>query len=111
MDPPTRPRRKQAVDYLLLNDGHDTAQSSIESSVDLEPEDSISQIASKSSSTGLTEEIHDLESSPIRTDSNISLRTRGSKKLRNDQLIACKHCQKWSIKDSARSTSTTNMSS
>ncbi|KAJ8098156.1 hypothetical protein POJ06DRAFT_258676 [Lipomyces tetrasporus] len=55
----------------------DTAQSSIESSVDLEPEDSISQIASKSSSTGLTEEIHDLESSPIRTDSNISLRTRG----------------------------------
>ncbi|KAK9261559.1 hypothetical protein V1519DRAFT_467731 [Lipomyces tetrasporus] len=132
MDPPMRPRRKQAVDYLLLND--DTAQSSIESSVDLGPEDSISQIASKSSSTGLTEEIHDLESSPIRTDSNFSLRTRGtsnnwlweqfeittlsqlwmpkrSKKLRNDQLITCKHCQKWSIKDSARSTSTTYMSS
>ncbi|KAK9251070.1 hypothetical protein V1507DRAFT_482651 [Lipomyces tetrasporus] len=101
MDPPTRPRRKQAPMENILPD---TAQSSIESSVDLEPEDSISQIASKSSSTGLTEEIHDLESSPIRTDSNISLRTRG---LAN----SCKHCQKWSIKDSARSTSTTNMSS
>ncbi|KAK9250391.1 hypothetical protein V1507DRAFT_467764 [Lipomyces tetrasporus] len=46
MDPPMRPRRKQAVDYLLLNDGYEgdvpmenivpgTAQSSIESSVDL----------------------------------------------------------------------------
>ncbi|KAK9257077.1 hypothetical protein V1507DRAFT_447714 [Lipomyces tetrasporus] len=23
MDPPTRPRRKQAVDYLLLNDGYE----------------------------------------------------------------------------------------
>ncbi|KAK9330998.1 hypothetical protein V1520DRAFT_338938 [Lipomyces starkeyi] len=48
MDPPTRSRRKQAVDYLLLNDGYegnepmenilpDTAQSSIESSVDMYP--------------------------------------------------------------------------
>ncbi|KAK9483576.1 hypothetical protein V1527DRAFT_521272 [Lipomyces starkeyi] len=102
MDPPKRPRRKQAIDYLLLNDG-------------------------------LTEEVHDLESSPIRTASDISQRTRGtsnnwlweqfeitalsqqwrpkrSKKLRYDPLISCKHCQKWSIKDSATSTSTTNMS-
>ncbi|KAK9481941.1 hypothetical protein V1527DRAFT_376415, partial [Lipomyces starkeyi] len=144
MDPPTRPRRKQAVDYLLLNDGYegdelmeniwpDTAQSSIESFVDLRPDDSISQIARQSSSTGLTEEVHDLESSPIRTASNISQRTREtsnnwlweqfeitalsqqwrpkrSKKLRYDQLITCKHGQKWSIKDSARSTSTINMS-
>ncbi|KAK9481586.1 hypothetical protein V1527DRAFT_522543 [Lipomyces starkeyi] len=105
MDPPTRPRRKQAIDYLLLNDGYDgdepmenilpdTAQSSVESSVDLGPEDSISQIASQSFSTGLTEE----------------WRSKRSKQLRNDQLITCKHCQKWSIKDSARSTSTTNMS-
>ncbi|ODQ74011.1 hypothetical protein LIPSTDRAFT_69539 [Lipomyces starkeyi NRRL Y-11557] len=90
MDFPTRPRRKQAVDYLLLNDGYEgdqpmlnilpeMAQSSIESSVDLAPED-YSQIASQSFSTGLTEE------------------------------LTCKHCQKWSIKDSCRSTSTTNMS-
>ncbi|KAK9327210.1 hypothetical protein V1520DRAFT_62820 [Lipomyces starkeyi] len=88
MDPPTQPRRKQAVDYLLLNDGYEgdepmlnilpeTAQSSIESSVDLAPED-YSQIASLSSSTGLTEEVHDLESSPIQTASNISQRTRGT---------------------------------
>ncbi|KAK9319690.1 hypothetical protein V1517DRAFT_331674, partial [Lipomyces orientalis] len=146
MDPPARPRRKQAVDYLLLNDGYDGDEpienllqtrlsrvSSVESSVDLGPEDSISQIASQSFPEGLTEEVHDLESSQIQTDSNISQRTRGtsnswlweqfeittlsqqwrpkrSKKLRNDQLITCKHCQKWSIKDSARSTSTTNMS-
>ncbi|KAK9327006.1 hypothetical protein V1520DRAFT_87642 [Lipomyces starkeyi] len=138
MDPPTRPRRKQAVDYLLLNDGYegdepmlnilpDTAQSSIESSVDLGPEDSISQIASQSFSTGLTEEVHDLESSPIQAASNISQRTRWTSnnwlweqnynaqptvvaKEVEDQLITCKHCQKWSIKDSARSTSTTNMS-
>ncbi|KAK9487252.1 hypothetical protein V1527DRAFT_461048 [Lipomyces starkeyi] len=44
----------------------DTAQSS----------DYISQIASQSFSTGLTEEVHDLESSPIQTASNISQRTR-----------------------------------
>ncbi|ODQ70975.1 hypothetical protein LIPSTDRAFT_74497 [Lipomyces starkeyi NRRL Y-11557] len=75
MDFPTRPRRKQAVDYLLLSDGYEgdqpmlnilpeMAQSSIESSVDLAPED-YSQIASQPFSTGLTEEVHDLESSPI----------------------------------------------
>ncbi|KAK9257125.1 hypothetical protein V1507DRAFT_447841 [Lipomyces tetrasporus] len=56
----------------------DTAESSIESSVGLRPEDSIIQIASKSSSTGSTEGFHDLDSSPIRTDSNISQRTRGT---------------------------------
>ncbi|KAK9245225.1 hypothetical protein V1506DRAFT_265385, partial [Lipomyces tetrasporus] len=143
MDPPTRPHRKQAVDYLLLNDGYegdepmenilpDTAQSSIESSVGLGPEDSISQIASQSSSTGLAEKVHDHGSPLIPTASNSSQSTRGtsnnwlweqfeittlsqqwrpkrSKKLRYDQLITCKHCQKWSIKDSSRSTSTTNM--
>ncbi|KAK9387468.1 hypothetical protein V1515DRAFT_519569, partial [Lipomyces mesembrius] len=87
--PLTRPRRKQAVDYLLLNDGYEgdepmenilpaTAQSSIESSVDLGPEDSISQIVSQSSSTALTVEVHDLELSPIWTASNISQRTRGT---------------------------------
>ncbi|ODQ71383.1 hypothetical protein LIPSTDRAFT_74041 [Lipomyces starkeyi NRRL Y-11557] len=146
MDPPTRPRRNQAVDYLLLNDGYEgdeptmmenilpgTAQSPVESSIDMGPEDSISQIGSQTVSTGLTAEAHDLESSPIQTASNSSQRTRGtsnswlweqfeittlsqqwrpkrSKKLRSDQLITCKHCQKVSIKDSARSTSTTNMS-
>ncbi|KAK9249740.1 hypothetical protein V1507DRAFT_500368 [Lipomyces tetrasporus] len=121
MDPPMRPRRKQAVDYLLLNDGYegdvlmenivpDTAQSSIESS-----------ITSQSSPTALSEEVYDLESAPVRTDSNSSRRTRGTsnywlweqfeiRTLRYDQLITCKHCQKWSIKDSARSTSTTNLS-
>ncbi|KAK9319070.1 hypothetical protein V1517DRAFT_370031 [Lipomyces orientalis] len=105
MDPPTRPCRNQAVDYLLLNDGYEgdepmeniapvTAQSRIESSIDLGPEDSISQITSQSFSTGSTAE----------------WRPKRSKKLRNDQLKTYKLCQKWSIKDSARSTSTTNMS-
>ncbi|KAK9491895.1 hypothetical protein V1508DRAFT_328324, partial [Lipomyces doorenjongii] len=123
IDPPTRPRRKEAVDYLSLNDGYegdepmenillDTAQSSIESSVDLGPEDSISQIVFQPSSTGVTAEVRDLGSSPIQTVSDISQRTRGptnnwlweqfeittlsqqwrpkrSKKLRNDQLITC----------------------
>ncbi|KAK9257685.1 hypothetical protein V1519DRAFT_470390 [Lipomyces tetrasporus] len=126
MDPPMRPRRKQAVDYLLLNDGY-------EGDVLMENIDSISQITSQSSPTALSEEVYDLESAPVRTDSNSSRRTRGtsnywlweqfeirtvsqqwrpkrSKKLRYDQLITCKHCQKWSIKDSARSTSTTNLS-
>ncbi|KAK9244230.1 hypothetical protein V1506DRAFT_542092 [Lipomyces tetrasporus] len=92
MDPPMRPRRKQAVDYLLLkwlrrgyegdvpmeNTVPDTAQSSNESSVDLGPEDSISQITSQSSPTGLSEDVHDLESAPVRTDSNSSRRTRGT---------------------------------
>ncbi|KAK9487873.1 hypothetical protein V1527DRAFT_517407 [Lipomyces starkeyi] len=114
MDPPTRPRRKSAVDYIFLNDEYlaRLGQSSIESSVDLGPEDSISQIASQSSSTGLAEEDHDLESLPISTASNSSQRTleaKESKKLRYDQLMTCKHCQKWSIKDSSRSTSTTHI--
>ncbi|KAK9312827.1 hypothetical protein V1524DRAFT_385496, partial [Lipomyces starkeyi] len=89
MDPPARPRRMQAVDYLLLNGGYegdepmenvlpDAAQSSIESSVGLGPDDSISQISSQYVSTGFTEEVHDLESSPIQTGSNCSQRTRGT---------------------------------
>ncbi|KAK9489068.1 hypothetical protein V1508DRAFT_429206, partial [Lipomyces doorenjongii] len=68
----------------------------------------IGSIASQSFSTGLTEEVHDLESSPIQAASNISQSTRGtsnswlweqfaittlsqqwrpkrSKKIRNDQ--------------------------
>ncbi|ODQ68888.1 hypothetical protein LIPSTDRAFT_76633 [Lipomyces starkeyi NRRL Y-11557] len=60
MDPPTRPRRNQAVDYLLLNMGF------------YQPD------CIQSFSTGLTEEVHDLESSPIQTASNISQHTRGT---------------------------------
>ncbi|KAK9334685.1 hypothetical protein V1521DRAFT_464211 [Lipomyces starkeyi] len=82
MEPPTCPRREQAVNYLLLNDGYEgdepmenifpaTAQSSIESSIGLGPEDSIRQIS-------LTDPVHDLEISPSLTASNISQRTRGT---------------------------------
>ncbi|KAJ8098463.1 hypothetical protein POJ06DRAFT_293262 [Lipomyces tetrasporus] len=107
-------------------------QSPIESSFELGPEDSISQIVDRPLSRNLTEEAQGI--SPVITDDVISSQpTRGtanhwlweqfevttlsqqwkpkrSKKLRNDQLITCKHCRNWSIKDSARSKSTTNMS-
>src|SRR4051794_17226857 len=58
MEPPTRPRRQPVIDYLLLNDGYEedrpaqrislasSSQSTIESSIELEPEDSISQFTS-----------------------------------------------------------------
>ncbi|KAK9373514.1 uncharacterized protein V1513DRAFT_459690 [Lipomyces chichibuensis] len=100
MDPPTRHRRKQSPMANILSA---TDQSSIASSFDLGHKDSIGQIASRSSSTALPAEVHNLEFSTIRTASNIFQRNLGS--LNNLQ-----HCQKWSIKDSARSTSTTNVS-
>ncbi|KAK9339455.1 hypothetical protein V1521DRAFT_396411 [Lipomyces starkeyi] len=144
MEPYTRPRRQLAIDYVLLNDGYEEEEpmenvsrasglkSPIESSFELGPEDSISQIVDRPLSRNLTEEAQGI--SLVLTDDMISSQpTRGtanhwlweqfevttlnqlwkpkrSKKLRNDQLITCKHCRNWSIKDSARSTSTTNMS-
>ncbi|KAJ8098538.1 hypothetical protein POJ06DRAFT_257307 [Lipomyces tetrasporus] len=135
MEPSTRSRRQLAIDYVLLNDGYEGEepmenvsltsglQSPIESSFELGPEDSISQIVDRPLSRNLTEEAQGI--SPVITDDVISSQpTRGtanhwlweqfeptrSKMLGNDQLITCKHCRNWSIKDSARSTSTTNMS-
>ncbi|KAK9328153.1 hypothetical protein V1520DRAFT_282023 [Lipomyces starkeyi] len=145
MEPYRRPRRQLAIDYVLLNDGYEGEEpmenvsrarasglkSPIESSFELGPEDSISQIVDRPLSRNLTEEAQGI--SLVLTDDVISSQpTRGtanhwlweqfevttlnqqwkpkrSKKLRNDQLITCKHCRNWSI-DPARSTSTTNMS-
>ncbi|KAK9319811.1 hypothetical protein V1517DRAFT_369560 [Lipomyces orientalis] len=55
--PPTRPRRKQAIDYLLLNDGYDGD----------EPMENILPDPAQSSVESF--EVHDLESSPILTAS------------------------------------------
>ncbi|KAK9249603.1 hypothetical protein V1507DRAFT_470162 [Lipomyces tetrasporus] len=94
----------------------DAAQSSIESSVGLGPDDSISQISSQSVSTGFTEEVHDLESSPIQTGSNSSQRTRGtSNNWHWEQFEITTLSQQWRPKRSKKlrddqSTSTTNMS-
>ncbi|KAK9321241.1 hypothetical protein V1517DRAFT_363231 [Lipomyces orientalis] len=116
----TRPRRQpegdEPVENISLTRG---LQSPIESSFELGPEDSISQIVDPSLSRNLTDEAQEI--SPVLTHDRISSqrplitlnqqwKPKRSKMLSNDQLITCKHCRNWSFKDSARSTSTTNMS-
>ncbi|KAK9484471.1 hypothetical protein V1527DRAFT_497503 [Lipomyces starkeyi] len=134
MEPYTRPRRQLPIDYVLLNDGYEGEEpmenisrasglkSAIESSFELGPEDSISQIVDRPLSRNLTEEAQGI--SLVLTDDVISSQlSRGTANhwlweqfevttlnQQNDQLITCKHCRNWSIKDSARSTSTTKMS-
>ncbi|KAK9254965.1 hypothetical protein V1507DRAFT_479741 [Lipomyces tetrasporus] len=99
MDPPARPRRMQATPP---------------SPVGLGPDDSISQISSQSVSTGFTEEVYDLESSPIQTGSNSSQRTRGtSNTWLWEQFEITTLSQQWRPKRSKKLrmiTSTTNMS-
>ncbi|KAK9489758.1 hypothetical protein V1508DRAFT_427073, partial [Lipomyces doorenjongii] len=85
----TRLRRQPGVDYLLLNDGYEGdepvenvsltsgLQSPIESSFELGPEDSISQIVDPSLSRNLTDETQEI--SPVLTDDRISSQsTRGT---------------------------------
>ncbi|KAK9482117.1 hypothetical protein V1527DRAFT_522258 [Lipomyces starkeyi] len=135
MEPYTRPRRQLPIDYVLLNDGYEGEEpienvsranglkSPIETSFELGPEDSISQIVDRPLSRNLTEKAQGISlvltddvisSQPTRGTANHRLweqfevttlnqqwKPKRSKKLRNDQLITCKHCRNWSIKDSA----------
>ncbi|KAK9250451.1 hypothetical protein V1507DRAFT_467541 [Lipomyces tetrasporus] len=117
MEPSTRSRRQLAIDYVLLNDGYEGEEpmENVSLASGLQPEDCISQIVDRPLSRNLTEEAQGI--SPVITDDVISSQpTRGTanhwlwEQFENDQLITCKHCRNWSIKDSARSKSTTNMS-
>ncbi|KAK9319850.1 hypothetical protein V1517DRAFT_354895 [Lipomyces orientalis] len=82
----TRPRGQPGVDYLLLNDGYEGdepvenvsltrgPQSPVETSFELGPEDSISQIVDPSLSRILTDEAQEI--SPVLTDDRISSQRR-----------------------------------
>ncbi|KAK9327447.1 hypothetical protein V1520DRAFT_393872 [Lipomyces starkeyi] len=109
MEPYTRPRRQLAIGREEPMENVSRAsrlKSPIESSFELGPEDSISQIVDRPLSRNLTEEAQGI--SLVLTDDVISSQpTRGT--VNHWLWEQFEHCRNLSI-DSARSTSTTNMS-